>query len=622
MELNKDVLNLTKAIKLSETGEGDTYSAKGASGEVGAYQFMPSTWANYAGKYLGDSNALLSVENQNKVAYSFVNEKKNQGYSPAQIASMWNAGEGKPNAYKENWVGVNAQGVSFDTPTYVKTVSEHYQNLSSGGSVITTLPTYETTQVNEDKINPIIEVINDVAEPFLRTITQVKGIIGGIYGLTESLVGLATKNEETFRQGLSISDEYLSGTQDQTYGDAVNNSWNFLTGLFGQEPIDTHLFEDISPYGYTAEGEKMSDIDALKDSVGVGLEIAAWLVPQTKVASLTKGVPFLKDSAVKTITSSAKTATDVAKAKAPSYFSQGFLFGAGDTLSDGGSIPDAIKTGTLTGVFSAGLGVAGDTLFSVVKPAIQESVKYASVKLDPASGLLSKITATNMDDEVFTSAFIKHATDRSKTLPETITQALISSAKDTFNGIFGNIKNKELNIDKGILYGSFLNLKLGAAAAAIRVAKTTLNHFAETTAGKKYISAVLDTGVKVLEKIPETDRVQYVQPIMSFLIEQMVSDTVTEVEEMYPELKTTPTDVIDDTMVLPETAEITPVDLSGGENEDSFATDNTITTPKAPGKIVLPINQTKLVPKRNVKLIAPDPLVVPDNPETFRIDGE
>lgn len=130
--LDPTIFALTKAIKYSETGGGNTYTATGQSGEFGAYQFMPSTYKLYAKKYLGDENAQPSMENQNKIAYSFVKEKKESGFNPAQIASMWNAGEGRPNAYRENWRGTNSKGVSYDTPAYAAKVSKYYQQFKIG----------------------------------------------------------------------------------------------------------------------------------------------------------------------------------------------------------------------------------------------------------------------------------------------------------------------------------------------------------------------------------------------------------------------------------------------------------------------------------------------------------
>jgi hypothetical protein len=146
-QLDPQALNLAKAIRRAETGTStDPYNAKGASGEAGAYQFMPETWKQWSGQYLQNPNAEMSVENQNKVAYSRIKELKDQGLNPAQIASMWNSG--KAEAYKEGLKGTNKQGVNYDVPAYVKKVSQHYNELKGGGQaapvgnteMVTTVP--------------------------------------------------------------------------------------------------------------------------------------------------------------------------------------------------------------------------------------------------------------------------------------------------------------------------------------------------------------------------------------------------------------------------------------------------------------------------------------------------
>ena len=123
---------LASAILKQESG--GNYNAKGASGESGGYQFMPGTWKAWAGKHLGDSNAQMSVENQNRVAYGQIKSWKDKGYNPAQIASLWNSGtpewEGK--------VGTNSKGVKYDVPSYVRNVSANYKQAARG---LTTAPT-------------------------------------------------------------------------------------------------------------------------------------------------------------------------------------------------------------------------------------------------------------------------------------------------------------------------------------------------------------------------------------------------------------------------------------------------------------------------------------------------
>jgi hypothetical protein len=125
--LDPDIVNLTKAIRQQESG-GD-YQRKGASGEYGAYQWEPDTWAAQSKKYLGTSVPFgtATKEQQNEVAYKQVADWKAQGYNVGQIASMWNAGEGDPNAYINGNSGTNSDGVKYDTKAYAKSVAQYYQ---------------------------------------------------------------------------------------------------------------------------------------------------------------------------------------------------------------------------------------------------------------------------------------------------------------------------------------------------------------------------------------------------------------------------------------------------------------------------------------------------------------
>ena len=123
-----DALNLTHSIALSESGDSNgkpNYNAKGASGEHGAYQWMPGNFEAGAKSAGLDPND-FSPENQDKVAYAQIKEYKDKGYDPGQIASLWNSGS--PNNW-QNHSGINKQGVSYDTPAYVEKVKQNYQKL-------------------------------------------------------------------------------------------------------------------------------------------------------------------------------------------------------------------------------------------------------------------------------------------------------------------------------------------------------------------------------------------------------------------------------------------------------------------------------------------------------------
>ena len=126
---------LTKAIGYQENG-GQTpdYTAKGASGEYGAYQYLPATWQARATQFLGSNAPSLqdaTPDQQNEVTYKWVQSKLAAGYTPAQVASMHNAGEGAPNAWQGN-AGTNAEGVQYNTKAYAQGVQKYASQLWDG----------------------------------------------------------------------------------------------------------------------------------------------------------------------------------------------------------------------------------------------------------------------------------------------------------------------------------------------------------------------------------------------------------------------------------------------------------------------------------------------------------
>jgi len=137
MPLDQDVINLAKAIRNTESR--GNFQAEGKSGEYGAYQYTEPTWQKYATE-AGVTSSLRDAtpEDQNKVTYTKLKQWKDQGYNPGQIASMWNAGEGEPDAYTGKFsngqpsVGKNKYGVEFNVPQYAESVASYYHDLKNG----------------------------------------------------------------------------------------------------------------------------------------------------------------------------------------------------------------------------------------------------------------------------------------------------------------------------------------------------------------------------------------------------------------------------------------------------------------------------------------------------------
>lgn len=204
-QIDPTIKALAQAIGAAETGPNATptaYTQKGASGEFGRYQFMPNTYKNYAQKYLGDANAVPTIENQNKIVYSFVKEKKAAGFNPSQISSMWNAGEGKPNAYKENYRGTNSQGVAYDTPAYAQKVSKYYEQYKGQGlgavpGQVDAAMKPANNSFLTDASNTIGDAVGGVGDAVSRTlggeINPLSGLIQGA-GAAASGLGNLTNN--------------------------------------------------------------------------------------------------------------------------------------------------------------------------------------------------------------------------------------------------------------------------------------------------------------------------------------------------------------------------------------------------------------------------------------------
>lgn len=118
-----DAYSIASAIKQVESN--GNYEASGASGEYGAYQFMPSTWDSwsndYANNVLGQSAVLEPTpQNQDAVAQYKIQQWLDNGLTPQQIAAKWNSGS---EFGWENKIGTNSQGVAYNVPSYVNKVT-------------------------------------------------------------------------------------------------------------------------------------------------------------------------------------------------------------------------------------------------------------------------------------------------------------------------------------------------------------------------------------------------------------------------------------------------------------------------------------------------------------------
>jgi len=287
--IDPKIKNFVSALGKTETGDDpNAYTKQGQSGEFGRYQFMPDTYRNYAQKYLGDSHAEPSVENQNKIAYSFVKEKKEAGYSPAQIASMWNAGEGEPDAYTGTFkngkpsVGTNSMGVHYDVPGHALKVSQYYNELSgnqNNGAGVNNLPqvdqfkpapsptkeqdTYPNeygavfrSTPGENGLNAGLKAIGNLPSSFLNL---GKGIVNAISHPIDTVTGLGHLAAGGMEKGIDA----LAGFSKE---DTTNLPENLK---LNQQTFDAFKSALVNRYGSLENAQKT----ATEDPAGFGADV-------------------------------------------------------------------------------------------------------------------------------------------------------------------------------------------------------------------------------------------------------------------------------------------------------------------------------------------------------------
>lgn len=230
--LDPQAVNLAKAIRQSESG--GNFAAKGKSGEYGAYQFTEPTWQNLSKKYgVNASLDQATPDQQNEVAYKQIKEWKDKGYNVGQIASMWNAGAGEPDAYTGKFsngqpsIGTNKQGVRFDVPAYAKSVAQTYQQLKAGN------------QPGIDPNNP-----SSTAAP-QQPQSLGASILGGIGGFLKS----ATEPVATLlARPYQLAATTLGGQTDQQAANVP-----LLSSIYGEIPVPRTGSDLVKDVGRAAQ---------------------------------------------------------------------------------------------------------------------------------------------------------------------------------------------------------------------------------------------------------------------------------------------------------------------------------------------------------------------------------
>ena len=411
-QLDPQALNLAKAIRRAETGSSsDPYNAKGASGETGAYQFMPDTWKQWAGQYLQDSNAELTVENQNKVAYSRIKELKDQGYNPAQIASLWNSG--KADAYKEGFRGTNSQGVQYDVPEYTKKVSQYYRELSSGQAAPIGPTQFQTSvpRATPEQTTVLSRLGTGTIEPPKEPGKMENRLAQGSEALGKLSTGIA---EGDISQGVSGAIQ-TGGALAGGVVDATDAALGLIPGY--DATMDFVGKKIIAPLLQEAGGEKVysqwqefaaQHPDAAKNIGAIGNIVS--VVPIFKVARV--GMGTVADAAragaaktgfMKTVEDATKAEIRQSGASAPSKAGQvlapkdlkGKTVDPVDTIVDGDYLPDVVEDANGIPRYSSTASIKKlDDELDMNEQALQRGLEEASRK-----GLVGYVPMTALRTE-------------------------------------------------------------------------------------------------------------------------------------------------------------------------------------------------------------------------------
>jgi hypothetical protein len=352
-QLDQKALALAKAIRRTETGgHKDPYNARGASGEFGAFQFMPATYKNLAKKHLGNENVPPTVENQNKIVYSEIKALKDQGYNPAQIASIWNSG--KPDRYKNGGVGVNKYGVAYNVPQYVAKVSNEYRKLSGGQTQQPVQQVEQAPTVTQQK-----QELAQQGQPVSVRSDRVQPTFGG--QIVRSVAGFGAK-----------------------LGTSAVNLAQAITGQEETQPFSGKYLGDVQRIGAGFDVMKgytdPNNIKAVKDAVGTGLEAASYIPVARGVSALGSAVklPFKQ------------TVIQGGKALGKEGMVQGGLTGAGVALQENKNLGGVIGN-TLLG---AGIGGATGAVLGAGGTAISRGVSRATGRVP------KEYISSQVDDEI------------------------------------------------------------------------------------------------------------------------------------------------------------------------------------------------------------------------------
>ena len=285
---------------IKQVESGGNMNARGGTGENGGFQFMPSTWTQWAGKYLGDPNANVNdPANQNKVAYARIADLKAQGMNPSQIASMWNSGKADPTGN----VGTNSASVSYDTPTYVQNVLAAAQQAAqarrqqSGG-----IPGVDTAQASTG-MTPSAQPVPQTDQPNAQGyydmskasasgfVGNAAGSVGGILGgLGQAIMHPIQTAQNLLGMGAGGVEKLFGANNQDTQ--LFDGAVGYLKNKYGGDSL-SQVINHVGHSLYTDPASVALDLSTLLDGVGAAVGAVGKVADISRAADLARASDYI-----------------------------------------------------------------------------------------------------------------------------------------------------------------------------------------------------------------------------------------------------------------------------------------------------------------------------------------
>lgn len=247
--LDPKIVKVMRAIRQVESG-GD-FNAVGDNGEShGAYQWNKNNYKNAAKQYLGDENAPMTPENQNKVAYSQIKAYKDQGLQPEEIAARWNG------AHKDE-----AGSYTYNNPEYGKKFRDALQaNQQENSGFVTNVDLPEAQPTQQSGVlgtNPTDSTFGKITNnsltrglinlvPGASTLSKSIGTLGGL--AAEKVKGAFGGQDNSKNYDLSAPspvDTAIAGAEFVGTGATVQGLGGLLGSIQGGSALATEPVQSV-----------------------------------------------------------------------------------------------------------------------------------------------------------------------------------------------------------------------------------------------------------------------------------------------------------------------------------------------------------------------------------------